>query len=257
MHFATTREIWAQVRVLTISNLKARYRHTAAGFVWVVLHPALNFGVQLLVFQHFLKIQVDHYPLFLLTGLLPWLFISQSLEMCTSIFVTHGRLIRSLTVHPLVYLLSQLLENLINFMAVFVCLLVPMLVEYGELNAGVFFLPWATLNLVLAASAIAWILATFQVFMRDTRFLVSFALNFVFFLTPVFYPVSMIPEGLRWMAEYNPLHHLISPFRHALHHYEPTLLLRELTIGMIVSVLMLGLAALFWERRRNEISIHV
>ena len=85
---------WRQVLALTRANLKARYRKTAAGFLWVVLNPLILYAAQSLVFERFLNLRVPRYSLFLGSGLLPWVFSAQTLEMCTSLFVTHGRLIR-------------------------------------------------------------------------------------------------------------------------------------------------------------------
>src|ERR1035437_5970491 len=84
-----------QVRALTVANLKSRYRKTFVGFLWVILNPLILYGVQSLVFMKFLKLQVPNYTLFLLSGLLPWVFIVQSVEMCTSLIVINGKLFKS------------------------------------------------------------------------------------------------------------------------------------------------------------------
>ena len=63
---------------LTIANMKSRYRRTFAGFIWVIMNPILVFLIQNFVFRNILNIKIDHYVLFLLGGLLPWIFISQT-----------------------------------------------------------------------------------------------------------------------------------------------------------------------------------
>ena len=131
-----------QVLALTRANLKCRYRKTFAGFLWVVLHPLTTFGVQALVFGHFLKIDVQNYFLFLVSGLVPWIFISQTLEMSASIFVNSGQMIKSYPPSPLIYLATQVADNLINFVAGFVIALFPL--WYYE--SGI---PWRALLLPL------------------------------------------------------------------------------------------------------------
>ena len=69
---------WQQIKVLTVANMKARYRKTMIGFFWVVLGPILMYSVQAFVFQKFLKLELHNYYLFLLGGLLPWIFITSS-----------------------------------------------------------------------------------------------------------------------------------------------------------------------------------
>src|SRR5271154_4561101 len=98
-----------QSRALAAANLKSRYRRTVAGFLWVVLNPLIMFGVQSMIFRHVLKIQISNYFLFLLSGLLPWIFITQSMDMCTSLFQANGGVLKSFHLNPLVLLTAQLI----------------------------------------------------------------------------------------------------------------------------------------------------
>ena len=75
-----------QITYLTLYNMKARYRKTVAGFIWVNLDPILTYGVQSLVFKHILNFQMRGFYLFLASGLLPWIFFMQTIRMCTPIF---------------------------------------------------------------------------------------------------------------------------------------------------------------------------
>ena len=70
-----------QLISLTLANMKARYRKTFAGFLWVILNPIILYSVQSVVFRKILKIELPDYSLFLLGGLLPWIFITSTLEM--------------------------------------------------------------------------------------------------------------------------------------------------------------------------------
>ena len=70
-----------QLISLTFANMKARYRKTLAGFIWVILNPIILYSVQSIVFRKILKIDVPDYSLFLMGGLLPWIFITNTLEM--------------------------------------------------------------------------------------------------------------------------------------------------------------------------------
>ena len=99
----SSRRFWEQIRVLTAANLKTRYRKTWAGFLWVILNPLTMYWIQTQVFSRFLKLNVSNYALFLLSGLLPWIFIVQTLEMCASLFVWSSRMFKAFPVSPLVY----------------------------------------------------------------------------------------------------------------------------------------------------------
>ena len=244
-----------QSRVLTISNLKGRYRKTWAGFLWVVLNPLILFGTQCLVFKLFLKVEVPNYALFLVSGLLPWLFFTQSLDMCMPILQWSGRLFKSMPIHPMVYLLAQVLDNFINFLAAFLLILLPVwIVGMTEFHwQALALLPLAVFSLVMGVSGIAWIASILQVFFRDTRYVVNFGVHMLFFLTPIFYPVSFVPEGLRWLVDLNVLYQLISPFRFLIHDFDLRLALGALGRSFAVGAVFFGGAILLWRKVRNAL----
>jgi lipopolysaccharide transport system permease protein len=249
----STRIFWTQARALTAANLKSRYRNTIAGFLWVVLSPLITYGAQSFVFHTILQLQVRNYHLFLLTGLLPWIFFQQSVEMCTSLYTSSSRLLKSLPVHPLVYLTAQLLDNLVNFFAVFFLLLLPA-TAFGQVDlTSLILLPIPIFFLLLGVFGICWLLAVLQVFLRDTRFIASFALNILFFLTPIFYPVEFVPEKFRWMVTLNPVNYLIQPFRGLLHEFNGGSFLREILSSAAVSLSLAAAGYLYWRVKRNEV----
>ncbi len=248
---------WTQSKALTLANLKCRYRKTVAGFLWVFLNPLISFSVQAVAFGHFLKIDVEHYLLFLISGLLPWMFIVQTLEMSSTVFVNSGQLIKSIPVSPLVFLMAQALDNLVNFIAAFILILViGAAIEGGPVS------PWLLLvfpmiPLLAGVFALSWLFATAQVFFRDTRFIVSFGLQACFFLTPIFYPRSFIPEALQWMVTVNPLFHLINPFQILIHDFDWQAFQWAMAGSLLTSGLLLSAAIVSWQSRRHSVYLHV
>ena len=117
------RIFFRQSIILAMANMKARYRDTIAGFIWVVLNPLIMFGAQSVAFKKFLRLDVPNYYLFLLGGLLPWIFLVNSLQMCTPVFEEKGPLLKSFKIQPLVVLSAQLFDNFVNFLFAFFILL--------------------------------------------------------------------------------------------------------------------------------------
>ena len=117
--------LFRQSLKMTSANLKTRYRGTWSGALWVFLNPMLMFGAQSYAFHFILKINIDKYPLYLLTGLLPWTFITSSAEMSTSSLVANGRFLKSFPVSPVVIIFSQIVDNFINYVASFIVILIP------------------------------------------------------------------------------------------------------------------------------------
>ena len=96
------------VYTITFAQLKSRYRKTVAGFLWVLLNPILTFCVQALIFKNVLKINIENYYLFLLAGIVPWIFITSSLSMTVSVFVANRPALMAFKIDPWIFLISQL-----------------------------------------------------------------------------------------------------------------------------------------------------
>lgn len=243
--------LFSQIKALTLANLKTRYRGTVSGFLWVIINPVLLYGAQSFAFHYILKIKVENYPLFLLSGLLPWIFIVQCLEMCTPVFVNSGRLMKSFPIRPFAFMMATILDNLINFLAAFFIILIPVAwgSEFNFLN--LLFLPLPAFILLLSVLSLSWILATMNVFFRDLKFIVSFVTSVAFFVTPIFYPESFVPEKYRWVLDYNIFAHIISPFREAILDPYSTLFVKKCVIGLCLSFLLLTFALIIWRRKKN------
>ncbi len=248
---------WRQVLALTLANLKSRYRKTVAGFVWVVMNPILMYSVQCYIFHWVLHIEIANYQLFLLGGLLPWIFINQSLEMTTPILVNSGRLLKSFPTNPLIYVFAQLLDNGINFCAAFFCVLLPLAVTEHVDPYGIACLPLAGVLLFSGVLALSWLLSAANVFFRDTRFIVSFSLSILYFLTPIFYPIELVPPSIRWLVQLNPLYLMIRPFQTALIRFAWLPFARDCLSSAAVSIVGLPLASAYWRRKKNEIYLHL
>ncbi|MCK5883672.1 MAG: ABC transporter permease [Bacteriovoracaceae bacterium] len=241
-----------QVLLFTTSNMRARYRGTFAGFIWVVLSPIILFTAQSLVFKYILKIEVHNYALFLVGGLLPWLFITQTLDMCIPILQGAGELLKSYRIHPSTLIVSQVLDNFFNFSFAFAILLIPILIYSSAGGWEVFLLPIAVVNLVVGVGYVVWGLGILQVFYRDTKFVVQFVTSVMFFATPIFYPVSRIPEGLKWMVEINPYYRFIEPLRICIYGFSVGGFFISFGKSIICTAMIIVLARRLWKRRKNE-----
>lgn len=244
---------WRQVRTLTAASIKSRYRNTVAGMVWVILSPLLMFTAQGYVFKLILHVGHPNYPLFLLTGLLPWIFLVSSTSMSTTLFVTNSRLFKSFPIHPFASLVSVLLDNLINFLLAFAIILLG-LVIFGTRPALHFLLiPLPLLFLIVAVFAIDWSLACLQVFFHDVRFIVDFAFSILFFLTPIFYPLDLIDPHYRWIVKLNPVAILLEPIQTLSQDTLPSHYWVQLIMAFGVAIALSLLAWTVWSRKKNEI----
>ena len=243
---------WVQVRDLTMASIKSRYRKTWAGFIWVVLSPLLMFGVQSLVFNKFLKLNIPDYYLFLLGGLLTWIFFSTTVQMGTPVFVSQSQLLRSFKVNPLVILSSQVLDNFINFLASFILILIPFYIFEGKSLIPLTLIPLALIPLLLGTFALTVALGLSNVFFRDTSFVIGFVFSLLFFLTPIFYPREYVPAEWQWLTDINPVTYLIDPFRVVIHDPNVDVFIPSILKSCGVALIITAVSVLFWKRKQND-----
>jgi lipopolysaccharide transport system permease protein len=248
---------WKQVHILTVSTLKSRYRRTIAGFFWVLINPLVLFGVQAFVFSRVLKIEVPNFPIFLVSGLIPWIFISQSCEMVTPVLTNSSSMIRAFPAHPLIYVASQLFDNAINFVLTFAIILFPALILTDRFSHGLWLTIFPIITLILGVLGLTSLLAMLQVFLRDTRYVVSFLLSVFFFLTPIFYPIENLPEVIRPLVRLNIFYILIEPIRISIYSFQWQEFLWSWCRQIILSVTLLTASAYFWKRNGKKIYFHL
>jgi lipopolysaccharide transport system permease protein len=243
---------WVQIKELTLASLKSRYRKTWAGFIWVILNPLLMFGVQSLVFRKIMKIAVADYYLFLLGGLLPWIFLTSTIQMGTPVFVNQGQLLKSFKINPWVVLGAQVLDCFINFLVSFFIIILPFYLTSDKSIFSLLLLPVAFLPLFVATLSMTIALSILNVFHRDINFVVGFIFSLLFFLTPIFYPKEYVPEEFQLMVLLNPLVHLIEPFRLIIHTNSSENFLGTFLKSAITASALAGIAIIVWKKKQND-----
>lgn len=245
---------WRQIKTLTGASIKSRYRNTIVGVIWVVLSPLLMFAAQGYVFKTILKIDHSSYYLFLLIGLMPWIFLTTSINMATSMLVTNARLFKSFPIHPVSSICSVILDNLINFVLTFTLILVG-LFAFGTHPPFPQFLliPIPIFFLFIFVFSLAWLLACLQVFFHDVRFVMDFAMAVMFFMTPILYPAKLIPDKFIWLVEINPLAALFAPIQALSEDHLPPDYLFQTVKAALIALIFLLIAWRFWVWKKNDI----
>lgn len=248
MKFATFVD---QTIALTVANMKSRYRDTFTGLIWVILNPLIMFGAQAVAFSQILKVDIPSFNLYLLLGLLPWLFINQSVQMTASLLVHSGAFLKAYNIHPFVIIAANVLDNFINFTLAFLLVLLPALYLSGQASIQFVLLVAPALLLAIFTLFLCWLIAMTNVFFRDTAFVATFLLNISFYLTPIFYTARMIDEKYRWLINYNVFYIIIRPFQSLLVDVQLSFV-DVFAIAFGLTAILIGLVTLIWRWRKNE-----
>jgi lipopolysaccharide transport system permease protein len=201
--------IWA----LAIKELKIRYKRSVLGFMWALLNPALLMVVMTLVFSTIMRLNIPHYAIFLLSVLLPWTFFSQALSYSVESIVGNGDLIKKVAIPKLVFPMSALVSNLINLLLSLIPLAILVPVLRHPFYWTWIYLPVPLLALALFTLGASFFFAVANVFYRDVAHILQIVLSAWFYVTPIIYPLDLIPAGYRWIFKCNPIIYVINGFR--------------------------------------------
>ena len=211
------------IRNLVIRDLKVRYKNSVLGILWSLLNPLLMTIVFTVVFTLLLRNNTPNYPVFFMCGYLPWSFLSDSVVGGTNSIVGNAHLIKKVYFPREVLPLADVLSGLVNFLLALVVLFGAILVFHVGLTASVLLLPVVIVAQVLFTLGLVFFLSTANVFYRDTQHIMQVVMQAWFFLTPIFYPIEIIPESATilgmtvdlqmWVRRLNPMASLIASYR--------------------------------------------
>ena len=222
-------------------DLTVKYKGSLLGVAWSLLHPLVMAAVYTLAFRYVVKVPIERFPLFLLSGLLPWMFFVGALGAATSSIADNGTLVRKVAFPRAVLPLAAVASSLVQF-ALMYTVLVPTALVMGS---GISF-AWAALLPVMALQAaftagLGLLLATAYVFVRDARHLLDVALQVWFWLTPIVYAASLAPERLRKWLQLNPMLHFVTAYQEIVtHHAVPSVGTFALLVSMALVTLSIG-----------------
>jgi ABC-type polysaccharide/polyol phosphate export permease len=202
-------------------DLKVRYKRSVLGMLWTLLNPLLQMAVYTLVFSTIMKVGLPQFPVFLLSGLLPWTFLSVSATTSAHALLNNQGLIRKVAVPQAVYPLAVVGSKLVDLLFSLVPLAIiaalsgrPPTPSWVAVVPAIVFAVAFTIGLSLVFSSLT-------VFFRDVRHLIDILFQVWFYLTPVLYPVAFLENlpypWLRSALRFNPATPIVRLFQVALY----------------------------------------
>lgn len=237
-------------------DLKVRYRRSSIGFGWTMLQPLLMMTVLHLVFSSVFRFSVDNYPVYVLAGLLFWNFFSQSIVTSMNSLRANAGLLTKLPVPKAVFPISTVLAGVVNLLLALVPLLLILLVTGHPLRPALLFLPVSILIATVFTLGAGLILSPLAAFFSDVVELVTVVLTLLLYLTPIIYPLSILPEDLEWVVRYNPLRSVLEVFRDPIY-YGKVPPLSHLALAITVAVVTFAVGVLAFRRSSDRVVLYV
>lgn len=201
------------IKQLVNRDFKAKYKRSVLGVFWSFLNPLLNMMVQYIVFSNLFRFSIEHFPVYLLCGNVIFSYFSESSGMALSSIVGNAHLITKVYVPKYIYPLTRIMSSFINLLISLIPLFVVALISGLKPTVALLLLPYPIVCLAAFCLGIGMLLSAAMVFFRDVQFLWGVLTTIWMYLTPIFYPVSILEENLAWVIHINPLYYFITFLR--------------------------------------------
>jgi lipopolysaccharide transport system permease protein len=202
------------VIVLVQKELKVRYNNKILGYFWSIANPLASAFIYYMVFNLFMKVQIEDYALVLLSGVFPWQWFTNSVGSAPNLFVGNASIIKKVSFPRDIIPLCMVLNHMIHYIASLpVILLFVYIFHHQPTVQWIYGIPILLAIHFLMVYGISLILASINLFFRDMERLIGILLNFVFYITPILYPIDVIPKRFRMFMTLNPASPLIVSWR--------------------------------------------
>ncbi|MBR2926175.1 MAG: ABC transporter permease [Clostridia bacterium] len=244
------------MKQLVARDFKTKYKRSVLGVLWSFLNPLLTMSIQFVIFSTLFKSDIDNFVVYLLTGIICFNFFSEAANMCLMSIIGNATLINKVYVPKYIYPLSRSLSSGINLLLSLIPLLLMLLITKTPITPAILLLPFALIMLFLFSYGVGLILATMMVFFRDTQFLWNIFSMLLMYLTPIFYPETIIPTQFLWLYRLNPMYQIITFVR--------TILIEGISPGpaaylgcILVAVIPLLIGLLIFKKNEDKFVLNI
>jgi lipopolysaccharide transport system permease protein len=231
-------------------EIDTTHRMTVLGWAWPLVRQLVQLAVLVFIFGSVLDLGIEHFAVFVFSGLIAWNWFSNGVGTATGSLLSTRHLLYQPRLPPAVIPIVAVVVPLVDVLMALPVLLILLQVEAG-IPATVLAIPLLVLAQILLMAGIAWLTAALSVFLRDVPNMVMVGLNVLFYLTPIFYGLKVVPEQYQGLLDVNPMATIVNSYR--------AILLGEALPGtfaivytLVLSIGLIALGYLVFARLQNR-----
>ncbi len=204
-----------------LKDFRGKYKKSILGVLWSFLNPLFQLIIYSLVFPHIMGNRIENYTVYLMIGLMPWTFFNNTIIQSAACIVTNGGIIKKVFFPREILPISILTSNLVNFLITQIIVFIALIFSGIALTDAVLFFPVVVIMQYILQMGFAFIFSSITVYIRDVEYIINIFMMLMFYLCPIVYEPSMIPNNLLKYFKLNPMFDIISFYRKIL--YEGTI----------------------------------
>lgn len=219
-------------------EFRGKYKKSFLGVLWSFINPLLQLLVYALVFPYIMRVQVENYTMFLVVVLIPWNFFSSTVSQSTSVIIASTGIIKKVYFPRVILPISNVTSNLLNFVISSIIVVAALLISGIGIGQSIIVFPLILLIQYIFSLAIALLLSSITVYIRDLEYFINVLMMLWFYVTPVLYSIDMIPDKFKNILMLNPMTLIITTYREVLYYKRIPDLGPLLILGGICCVLL-------------------
>ena len=229
------------LKLLVKRDFVSRYRKSVLGVLWSLLNPLLTMLVMTMVFSYLFRFQIENFPVYLLSGQIIFGFFSESTTQAMGSVIGSEGIIKKVYVPKYIFPFARVLSSLVNLAFSLIAFLLVFTITRVPFNWTMLLLPIPIAYAFVFSCGIAMLLSSLSVFFRDLTYLYGIFITLLMYMTPLFYPVEILPERLIPVMGFNPLYHFVDYVRDlALRNTIPNLWENLVCLGFALAALCIG-----------------
>ena len=194
-------------------DIRGKYKGSFLGVLWSFLNPLLSVVVYAIVFPYIMRIKVENYLIYLITGIIPWTFFTTSINMGMNSILFNANIIKKVYFPRIILPISSVTSCLVNFLISCIIILLFCIGSGVGVSIYLLWLPVIAIIQYLFQLGLVFILSAIEIYMRDIEHIVNFLISMLFYVTPILYTPETFPEKLSWVLKINPLSYIMVAYR--------------------------------------------
>lgn len=212
----------SMLRSLVKREVRGRYKGSVMGFLWNFITPLVQIAVYIMIFSMIFRVDIDNYAIYIIAGMVPWIFLSESLISSSGSIVNNGPMVTKIYFPRAVLPIATVTSKFVNFViSIAIEIVIILATGYGLDPVMLLLLPLVTLLFFMAITGVSLILSAIDVYLRDVEYIVNVLMMVLVWLSPIMYMRSMSSEGslMSIILDLNPVTYYIEAFQ-AIFYYQ-------------------------------------
>jgi lipopolysaccharide transport system permease protein len=237
-------------------SLYRGHRSSYLGWLWLAIKPSIQICIYGLIFPLIAKFQQKDYVLYLISGILPWGFISNSIVEASSSLINRGEVLKRCLLSKVIFPIADIIKNLLLTIISISVMLVIYILFFGEFHYFILLIPIAMIPMIIFTFASGVAISFITPYVRDINDIVAIMFNVMFFFTPIFYPMESLPLHAQKLFKFNPFFWLIRPIQDVIYFRTmPSLLVS--VMSMLVACVSLLIALIIYKKLKKNVIFYL